>query len=139
MVACHNIDSSKRVYVYWNLHEKCFSVRQSNKVVRHLNSLCLKDVKYLVQPAGRAKVLRDKVKNVHAGLSGYYVESVPVPTISFDVTYNPYKYDSFVDVEDREPMEWSEYAYLERQHQKPTIEAIFTRNYFEKLKETSCK
>jgi hypothetical protein len=132
MVACHEIEPSKRVYVYWNLHHKCFSIRQGTRVVRHMNSLCLKDVKYLVQPAGRAKVLREKKKNVHAGLSGYYVDSVPVPAVSFDVAYNPYKYETFVNTEDYQPQEWSEYAYLERQGHKPTIEAIFSSEYFQK-------
>ena len=45
------------------------------------------------------------MKNVHAGLSGYMVESVPVPVVSFDVTYNPFKYSSFVDTEIKDT-EW---------------------------------
>ena len=126
------IDPNKRVYVYFNLHRKCFSVRQGNKVVEHANRVCLKDVRYLVQQAGRRKVLKEKRKNVHAGLSGYYVKSVPVPVISFDVTYNPYKYETFVDTQDHEPQEWSEYAYLECGKDWRNIEAIFTREYFEK-------
>ena len=103
--------------------------------IAHTNQLCLKDVKYLVQPAGRAKVLKEKKKNVHAGLSGYYVDRVPVPAISFDVTYNPYKYDSFVDTQDHEAQEWSEYAHLTCGDGWRNIEAIFTREYFsEKVK-----
>jgi len=126
------IDPNKRVYVYFNLHRKCFSIRQGTRVVEHANRVCLKDVKYLVQPAGRKKVLKEKKKNVHAGLSGYYVKSVPVPVVSFDVTYNPYKYETFVDTQDHEPQEWSEYAYLECGKDWRNIEAIFTRKYFEK-------
>ena len=126
------IDPNKRVYVYFNLHRKCFSVRQGNKVVEHANRVCLKDVRYLVQQAGRRKVLKEKRKNVHSGLSGYYVKSVPVPGISFDVTYNPYKYKTFVDTRVYEPQEWSEYAYLECGKDWRNIEAIFTREYFEK-------
>ena len=126
------IDPNKRVYVYFNLHRKCFSIRQGTRVVEHANRVCLKDVKYLVQPAGRERVLKEKKKNVHAGLSGYYVKSVPVPVISFDVTYNPYKYETFVDTQDHEPQEWSEYAYLECGKDWRNIEAIFTREYFEK-------
>lgn len=133
MVACHKIEPNKRVYVYWNLHRKCFSIRQGTRVVKHTNNVCLKDVKYLVQPAGRAKVLREKRKNVHAGLSGYYVNSVPVPAISIDVTYNPYKFETFVETEYYQPQEWSEYAYLERVCKKPTIEAIFSSEYFQNI------
>ena len=126
------IDPKKRVYVYFNLHRKCFSIRQGTRVVEHANRVCLKDVKYLVQPAGRKKVLKEKKKNVHAWLSGYYVKSLPVHVISFDVTYNPYKYETFVDTQDHEPQEWSEYAYLECGKDWRNIEAIFTREYFEK-------
>ena len=125
------IDKTKRVYVYFNLHRKCFSVRQGTRVVAHTNQLCLKDVKYLVQPAGRAKVLKEKKKNVHAGLSGYYVERVPVPAVSFDVTYNPYKYDSFVDTQDHEARNGQSMHTLHVEMGE-NIEAIFTRNISQK-------
>jgi len=129
MIASAKIDPSKRVYVYFNLHKKCFSVRQSGKVVGHMDRVCLSDVRYLVSEAGRQKVLREKRKNVHAGLSGYFVDSVPVPWLSVDVTYNPYRCGSFVDVEDYEPVERSDFAYLDlRYNNKPCIEAIFLRN-----------
>ena len=125
-----DIDPNKRVYVYFNLHRNVFSIRQSNRVKCHAKQLCLKDVRYLVQPAGRSKVLETGVKNVHAGLSGYFVDRVPVPAVSFDVTYNPFKYSTFVDVEDREPQEWSEFAYLSSGNGWKNVEAIFTREYF---------
>ena len=76
--------------------------------------------------------MRTGVKNVHAGLSGYMVDSVPVPSISFDVTYNPFKYSTFVDTIDREPQEWSEFAYLSCGGDWKNVEAIFTREYFSK-------
>ena len=128
------IDQSRRVYVYFNLHKKVWSVRQSGSPVEHHKTICLKDVRYLVQPAGRKRVLDTGVKNVHAGLSGYIVGSVPVPAISFDVTYNPFKYSSFVDTEDHEPQEWSEYAYLSCGRDWKNVEAIFSNKYFENTK-----
>ena len=42
------IDKNKRVYVYFNLHKKVWSVRQAGKVVDHTKSIMLKDCKYLV-------------------------------------------------------------------------------------------
>ena len=92
--------------------------------------MCLKDVRYLVQPAGRAKVLKERRKNVHAFLTGYMVDRVPVPLISFDVTYNPYKHETFVDTRDYEPQEWSEYAHLSCGEGWKYVEAILTREYF---------
>ena len=72
------IDPNKRVYVYFNLHRKCFSVRQGNKVVEHANRVCLKDVRYLVQQAGRKKVLKEKRKNVSCvvffSLGGFFIK-----------------------------------------------------------------
>ena len=124
------IDKNRRVSVYFNLHKKIWSVRQSGSPVEHHTEVCLKDVRYLVQPAGRKRVVKTGVKNVHAGLSGYMVNSVPVPVVSFDITYNPFKYSTFVDVEDREPQEWSEYAHLSCGEGWKYVEAIFTREYF---------
>jgi hypothetical protein len=97
------IDKNRRVSVYFNLHKKIWSVRQSGSPVEHHTEVCLRDVRYLVQPAGRAKVLKERRKNVHAFLTGYLVDRVPVPAMSFDVIYNPYKYSTFVSADDRDP------------------------------------
>ena len=122
----HEIDLGRRVYVYFNLHKKCWSVRQAGKVVMHANRLCLKDVRYLVAEGGRNKVLQSGVKNVHAGLSGYLVKTVPnIPEVSYDVTYNPFKYNSFVSVEKKRPIQHSDYAYLEAGQKYRNVEAIF--------------
>ena len=128
------LDVDKRVYVYFNLHKKIWSVRQAGSRVEHHKTVCLRDVRYLVQPAGRKRVIKTGVKNVHAGLSGYIVGSVPVPSISFDVIYNPFKYSTFVDSIDHEQQDWSEYAYLSCGNGWKNVEAIFTSEYFENSK-----
>jgi len=109
------IDKSKRVYVYFNLHKKCWSVRQSGRIVNHTDNVMLKDCRYLVGQAGRKKVLEEKRKNVHAGVSGYLVDNIPnVPACAGEVTYNPYKHKTFVHKEDPcESVDHSDYAYLE--------------------------
>ena len=61
-----------------------------------------------VNRKGREKVLREKRKNVHAGVRGYMGESTwdTYPEELFDeVTYNPYKYESFV-MKDTEASRW---------------------------------
>ena len=88
----------KRVQVYWNLHKRCYSVRQSGRVIDHVDSIVLRDVRFNVAPAGREKVRRTGVKNVHATVTGYVVDN-PKPAIpEHFVSYNPFKYDQFVKI-----------------------------------------
>ena len=59
-----------RVEVYWNVHKKCFSIRHNGRVIAHASNLVLDNVSFVVQPAGRKKVLWTKRKNVHAFFRG---------------------------------------------------------------------
>ena len=92
------IDLTKRVYVYRNLHNNCWSVKQSGKVVDHTHFLLLSNCRYLVGEAGRERVRREKKKNVHAGISGYVAESVPDKDWWdwAEISYNPYVNESFM-------------------------------------------
>ena len=128
------IDLNRRVYVYFNLHKKIWSVRQSGTPVEHTKYIMLKDARFLVSEAGRQKVLREQRKNVHAGVSGYIVERVPnIPDAIHNVTYNPYRYDTFVDCIDREQVTHADYAVLERGDDWRNVEAIY-----ENIKDFAC-
>jgi len=110
-----------RVEIYFNLHKKVFSMRHKGKVIAHVCNAMLKDVSFVVQPAGRARVLRDKKKNVHAFARGELIEQVPVDNYVGNVAkYNPYKAATFVDKDD-EPLYKSDIAYLELRRGKPYI------------------
>ena len=60
----------KKVFIYRNLHKKCWSVKQNGKVINHTSKIILMDCEFIVQPAGHAKVLKEKKKNVHAFVKG---------------------------------------------------------------------
>ena len=99
-----------RAYVYWNLHKHVFSVRntRTGRVFIHARDVKIYNATFAVSPAGRARVLREKRKNVHAGVRG---EMSMGPTSEFGslrgwtrITYNPYKYDSFVRASDERPV-----------------------------------
>lgn len=73
------------------------------------------DVRFAVQPAGHARVRREKRKNVHAFVRGGLVyvqgldgEDLPHTVSRFvggpRVTYDPYVDASFVVLPDREPI-----------------------------------
>lgn len=81
------------------------NVGQSGKVARlkvHTSYICLQDVNFVVQPAGREKVLREQKKNVHAFVKGYMISARTMNRRNRDIewtmdaiTYNPYKHPHF--------------------------------------------
>lgn len=96
------IDIHKPVEVYRNLHKKCWSVRQGGKVRVHASYILLQDVDFVVQPAGREKVLREQRKNVHAFVKGYLISAKTCNRLSRQIewtmdsiTYNPYQHPYF--------------------------------------------
>ena len=121
------IDPKKRVYVYFNLHKKVWSVRQSGRVIKHCTHIILSDCKYLVGQAGRKRVLKEKRKNVHAGISGYVVSGSisGIPDYSEEVIYNPYMYSCFVEKESKVEVTTSDYAELACTKKGRKVEAIW--------------
>tara|TARA_R110000822_G_scaffold17655_1_gene59304 strand:- start:1 stop:417 length:417 start_codon:yes stop_codon:yes gene_type:complete len=98
------LNHGDRVEIYRNLHNNTFSVRRDGIVVRHIDNfdtLLLTNAKFAVQPAGRAKVLSERKKNVHAFIRGFvdkdgWKEDHPLKT--YEVYYNPYASSSFQKV-----------------------------------------
>lgn len=111
-----------KVFVYFNLHRKVWSIKalegeHKNRVIGHANGAYLTDVTPKISEAGRQRVLREKAKNVHAGLVGNLIAVSDDSTLSKDyplntmddfnsggdiveITYNPYKYSTFVSKEE---------------------------------------
>ena len=128
------IDYDKRLYVYWNIQKKTWSVRQSGKVVAHTDTIYMKDCRFLVGKAGRERVRREKKKNVHAGVSGYLAMNAEFhrQQVARDcwVTYNPYKHDTFIQrtgvCDDKYPIPVteSELARMYIIEDKPTVYAV---------------
>ena len=88
-----------RIEVYRNLHKNCFSIRKNGRVVKYLHDedrLNMRDIKFAVQPAGHAKVIREQRKNVHAFVRGTFAGYTDgVLAWQQRVSYNPYKHDYF--------------------------------------------
>jgi hypothetical protein len=85
----------KRVQVYYNIRRGDYSVRQSGRVIDHVDTIILRDCRFNVAPAGRDKVRATGVKNVHATVSGYIDESVKISRVSL-----LYKCDDFLELID---------------------------------------
>ena len=117
-VDCINPD--RKIEVYRNLHKDCWSVRQDGIVRFHCNTIYLKDCAFVVQPAGRAKVLREKKKNVHAFVEGTITKNVS--PIAEQIKYNPYRLP-FFHTEDGTKVETRNIAILQtRENKTPSIQ-----------------
>ena len=113
------------VEVYYNLHKKTFSVRHAGRVWFHTNVLTLRNCKFAVQPAGRAKVLKEKKKNVHAFIRGFFVRGDDHTNHRMlhaqQAMYNPYKTSTFVNVNSGEPVYEADMVYLNNCWPRPEI------------------
>ena len=123
-----------KVFVYFNLHKKCFSIKAlegqfKGLVIGHTNSVLLSDVSFKVSQAGRSRVLAEKRKNVHAGVAGHMADSGAHDVHSrymmmgAAITYNPYKYTSFVQRSTEQPVHNAKWAALLAQDGKGFISA----------------
>ena len=115
-----------RVEVYFNLHKKTFSVRsaKSGKVLLHTDEVHIENPEFVVHQSGRNRVLSEGRKNVHAFVRGdatffRYTNRPRLDTL----TYNPYKYASFVDKKTEEPVYKASRAWLTVTDKIPTIQA----------------
>ena len=131
-----------RVFIYFNLHQKCLSIKalegeHRGKVIAHAHSAQLTGVEFKVSEAGRQRVITEQKKNVHAGIVGelwgadikrfrFTLNREERESISWfdpahhaadwltDVTYNPYKYKSFVrKSDDTQPVLTSKFVSIQ--------------------------
>lgn len=101
-----------RVAVYYNLHKHCLSVTHKGRVVKHVQSIRLSNVEFKVRQGGRERVIREGRKNVHAFIVGDLTEE-SMPEHTRLVTYNPYKYASFVDKASEAPVYHASHVRIE--------------------------
>lgn len=95
------------VFVYRNLHKNKISVKdiRTNLIVARVDSIVLVDCAMKVSEKGRQRVLKEKRKNVHAGVRGTWVKDHPISLAGTRrVTYNPYVSGTFRDAETGEPI-----------------------------------
>ena len=127
-----------RCFVYFNLHRKKYSLKalegpHKGRVIGHAATLELSDCTFKISEAGRQRVIRDKRKNVHAGIVGTVrvIGDIAEPHVCHAmrsearwithnghpvysaITYNPYKYSSFVRRATEQPVTAARYVLLD--------------------------
>lgn len=98
-----------KVFVYFNLHKKCWSVKalegeRKGLVIAHANELALEHCQFKVSEAGRQRVLAERRKDVHAGVVGYVSEGFDPGLCTNPISYNPYKAGHFYNKVTDEPV-----------------------------------
>lgn len=117
------------VRVYWNLRKKMFSVqcKKTNRVITHTNLIFLEDVKFNVRKGGRERVLREKRKNVHAFVEGLCDLNLRTWQSglhnAFNVKYDPHVNESFVNVENNEPVYAAKIVCMSTRDNSPIVQA----------------
>ena len=130
-----------KVDVYRNLHNGLYSIKARSGnfkglVVAHARQVWLDDVEFVVSQAGRARVLHERKKYVHAFVRGTLSSfkgfdrippeefrgigcfpqmepfAVEMMTEGHDFTYNPYRYSSFVDRDTESELHQADHAFL---------------------------
>jgi hypothetical protein len=100
--------------VYYNLHRHTFSIQHridGRWLVRgYADEVMLRDVTFKVSEGGRQRVIREGRKNVHAYVRGTLVDQTPATPVA--ATYNPYKYESFVEKDTGAPIYSARFARL---------------------------
>lgn len=111
-----------KVFVYFNLKKKLFSVRKvsTGLVVAHLSKVSLTDAHFKVSQKGRERVLRERVKNVHAGVEGLFTFDNK-NALTHNAAYNPYKYSYFVDSKTLESVDHASVVMLEKTPERANI------------------
>ena len=104
-----------RVDVYWNLHRLTYSIRAADgpnkgRVIRYADSVFLKDARFVIQHAGRRKVLVNKKRSVHAWIRGTLIDSPPRSDLLFPITYDPFRDISFIYRHDGSPISTAQYV-----------------------------
>ena len=109
----------KKVQVYRNLNNGMLSIKcaTTKRVIGYAHSVILRDCSATVQQGGRARVLREKQKSVHAWITGT-LEAVDT-TIIFNnlegqaISYNPYKADHFYNIDTLQPWTQGKRVFME--------------------------
>jgi CRISPR/Cas system-associated protein Csm6 len=111
-----------KVFVYYNLHKHCWSVKalegpKRGRVIDHRHYLVLHNVQWRVGAKGRERVRREQRKHVHAGAVGILAPEAHVDMMAggrqlVRVSYNPYTHETFREVVSQRPIHTSAGAYF---------------------------
>ena len=104
------IKIANKVFVYRNIRKSkdshTYSVKGSDgRVQMHTQDIGLTDPEIKVSEKGKARVRKEGVKNVHAGIKGVISKIDNDKYHWREITYDPKKYETFIFRDTKEPVE----------------------------------
>ena len=114
------IDFSKPVRVFKNPKLGCYNIMQGGLVKATARQIRLRDAQFLVRESGRLRMLRENRRTIHAYIQGQLVDYAHPSddrTINHlsgrSATYNPFRFNSFVDRETEAPLAHAPWVQLD--------------------------
>lgn len=96
------LNEGDKVEVYRNLRTGGFSIRKDGLVVAHSSLFYLRNISVRVEEKKRLQVIKNKSKNVHAYIIGFFTYKTISKNLNREIYYDPYFYNSFIDKDSRE-------------------------------------
>ena len=93
------LQEGDKVKVYRNLHNGAFSIKVGKYIVAHAPTVHVKNAVMQVDEKKRQSVIKNKVKEVHAYITGYFSLDCFNKDSAREMYYNPYKVAYFTDSE----------------------------------------
>ena len=107
----------RNVFVYRNLRTRTWSVKFKNKVISHPTEVIIENVTFFVSQKIRMRVVKNKRKEVHAGVKGNLDNSISKAEIDIskmvEVIYNPYLHSSFVEKESLKAVSFADFVFMD--------------------------
>ena len=114
------IDHNKPVRVFRNWKRGCYNIMQNGRLLASAKQVRLSGVEFLVRESGRARMLQQGRRNIHAYAIGRLVDYThPSDTHDLDritgrsIFYDPYRFASFVDGDTEAPVTSAETAHFD--------------------------
>ncbi|OAX50845.1 hypothetical protein gpAD87_21810 [Paenibacillus sp. AD87] len=104
------LSNMQSIRIAYHFYKKCFSIRCSStrKIIGYMERIVVSNAHFVVSPSGRARVLRERVKNIHAYVQGefeYQHQYADYSNVHMrEAYYNPYFVSTFVDKESLQPI-----------------------------------
>lgn len=107
--------NNAKYYLYRNLHTGGFSIKHKGLVCARGEMFAMKNVEFKVSAAGSKRAKAEKQRNVHAFMvADNYQKRIRISKVILDnlteITYNPYKFVTFVNAETLDPVAKASYA-----------------------------